>query len=95
MRDDRKLKGARHRQLATTDLEEGGPSGDALQRTGADAASPLSLSNPQISVTDHRGGGEGVGVAAARAITGLGGGAGRGRTAGSGGQAAGEMGMEA
>lgn len=59
------------RQLVTTDLEEGGPSGDALQGTCIDAASPLSLSNPQLSVTHHRSGGEGVGVATTGAITGL------------------------
>lgn len=90
MRDDRRLKGVRHQQLATTDLEERGPSGDVLQATRADTASPLSLCNPQLSVTDHRGGGEGVGVAATRAITGLRGGGGWGwRMTGSGGQDAG------
>lgn len=71
VRNGRKLKGVR--LSATTDLEEGGPSGDVLQRTRVDAASPLSLWNPQVSVADHRGGGEG-GVGAARAITGLRGG---------------------
>lgn len=62
----------RRRQLATTDLEEGGPPGDAPLRTRT--ASPLSLWNPEVSVAGHRGGGEGVGVATARAITGLRGG---------------------
>lgn len=57
--------------MATTDLEERGPSRDALVGAGVDAASPLSRCNPHLSVTDHRGGGEGVGVAAARAISGL------------------------
>ena len=57
----------RHRQLATTNLEEGGPSGDALQGARVDTASPLSLYNPQVFATGHRGGGEGAGVA----ITGL------------------------
>ncbi len=90
MRDDRKLKGVRHRQLVTTDLKKGGPSGDGLQRTRADTACPLSLCNPQISVTDHRGGGEGVSIATSRAISGLRGGASRGRTAGSGGREPGE-----
>lgn len=66
-------------QLAATDLEERGPSGDALQRTRVDATSPLSLCCPQLSVADHGGGGEGVGVATTGAITGLSGG---GRTAG-------------
>lgn len=64
----------KHGQLVT-DLEEGGPSGDVLQRTCVDTTSPLSLSNPQLSVTHHRSGGEGVGVAATGAITGLRGGA--------------------
>lgn len=86
----------KHGQLVTTDLEEGRPSGDVLQRTCVDTASPLSLSNPQLSVTHHRSGGERVGVAATGAITGLrGGAAGGGQVVRmQGGQAVGELGMD-
>lgn len=54
---------------AVTDLKEGGSPGDAPLQAWVGAPT-LHLSNPQLSVTYHRGGGEGH-VATAGAITGL------------------------
>lgn len=56
---------------AVTDLKEGGSPGNAPLQARARAPT-LHLSNPQLSVTHHRGGGEGH-VATIGAIAGLGG----------------------